>query len=179
MRALTTATSLAVQTAVREGVATVTLCQSNRRNPLSTAALHELHRALEVLQQAGEARVVVLEAEGPAFCAGHDLKELRALQSGGAVGERGVRDLFDACSGVMRAIVDSPLPVIAKVDGIATAAGCQLVASCDLALASEESRFATPGVNIGLFCHTPAVALARNVGRKAAMEMLLTGDMYR
>jgi len=180
----------AVRSRVVDGVATVTLSAPSRRNPLSTAALHELHVHLNDLHSCSGAeasRVVILEAEGPAFCAGHDLKEMRALQessassgpdAGACRDDAGLRELFAACSAVMRAIVESPLPVIAKVDGIATAAGCQLVASCDLAIASETSRFATPGVNIGLFCHTPAVALARNVGRKAAMEMLLTGELY-
>jgi enoyl-CoA hydratase/carnithine racemase len=117
-------------------------------------------------------RVVVIAAAGPAFCAGHDLRELRS-EPHRAVYER----VFAQCSALMLQIVHLPKPVIAEVHGIATAAGCQLVATCDLAIAAEEARFATPGVNIGLFCSTPMVALTRAVGRKAAMEMLLTGEL--
>jgi enoyl-CoA hydratase/carnithine racemase len=118
-------------------------------------------------------RVVVLAGAGPVFCAGHDLKELRAENFGGKYADA----LFAECAQVMLAIVGLPKPVIAQVQGVATAAGCQLVASCDLAVAAVDARFATPGVNIGLFCSTPMVALSRNVGRKAAMRMLLTGDL--
>ena len=116
---------------------------------------------------------VVLAGAGPAFCAGHDLKEIRAAKFASAYTEA----LFAECTKVMLAIVGLPKPVIAQVHGVATAAGCQLVASCDLAVAADDARFATPGVNIGLFCSTPMVALSRNVGRKAAMRMLLTGDL--
>jgi enoyl-CoA hydratase/carnithine racemase len=118
-------------------------------------------------------RVVVLGGAGPAFCAGHDLKEMRAENFGNVYTDK----LFAECAKVMLSIVRLPKPVIAQVHGIATAAGCQLVASCDLAVAADNARFATPGVNIGLFCSTPMVALSRNVGRKAAMRMLLTGDL--
>ena len=129
----------------------------------------------EALERAGAdkaCRVVVIAGAGPAFCAGHDLRELRADNSREAY-ER----VFAQCSALMLQIVRLPKPVIAEVHGIATAAGCQLVATCDLAVAAEEARFATPGVNIGLFCSTPMVALSRAVGRKPAMEMLLTGDL--
>jgi len=116
---------------------------------------------------------VILAGAGPAFCAGHDLKELRANNYDKSY----CQSLFDSCAEVMQAIIRLPKPVIAQVHGVATAAGCQLVASCDLAVAALDARFATPGVNIGLFCSTPMVALSRNVGRKAAMQMLLTGDL--
>jgi enoyl-CoA hydratase/carnithine racemase len=118
-------------------------------------------------------RVVVLKGAGPAFCAGHDLKEMRDARFGAAY----IETLFAECTKVMLAILRLPQPVIAQVHGVATAAGCQLVATCDLALAAQDARFATPGVNIGLFCSTPMVALSRNVGRKAAMRMLLTGEL--
>jgi enoyl-CoA hydratase/carnithine racemase len=122
-------------------------------------------------------RAVVLAANGPAFSAGHDLKELTARRTDADGGRAYFKQVMDACSAVMQMIVRLPQPVIAAVEGVASAAGCQLVASCDLAVASQTARFATPGVNIGLFCSTPMVALSRNVHRKAAMEMLLTGDM--
>jgi len=122
-------------------------------------------------------RVIVLAANGPAFCAGHDLKEMTRARQAPDHGRAFFADTMAGCSAVMQAIVNNPKPVIAEVGGVATAAGCQLVASCDLAYASSDARFATPGVNIGLFCSTPMVALSRNVGNKQAMEMLLTGDM--
>src|SRR5207302_383064 len=121
-------------------------------------------------------RVIVIAAEGPVFSSGHDLKEMARHRSDGDAGRTAYAGLFTQCSRMMQAIVRHPKPVIAEVQGIATAAGCQLVASCDLAVASTSARFATPGVDIGLFCSTPMVALSRNVGRKAAMEMLLTGE---
>ncbi len=121
--------------------------------------------------------MIVLAAEGPAFCAGHDLKEMTAAPRRADKGEAAFAALFAQCSALMQTIVRHPRPVIAQVQGIATAAGCQLVASCDLAVASSSAQFATPGVNIGLFCSTPMVALSRNVSRKHAMEMLLTGKM--
>ncbi len=153
-------------------VATLTLNRPKARNALSMAMMTALLQAIEHLGSDETVKVIVLAAGGPAFCAGHDLKELRATS-----GLDAFQDLFETCSRLMTAIVRCPKPVIAKIDGIATAAGCQLVASCDLAVASEGSRFATPGVNIGLFCSTPMVALSRNIGRKPAMEMLLTGAM--
>ena len=153
------------------GVATLTLNRPQARNALSMALMAELLAALDALAKDETAKVVVLAGAGPAFCAGHDLKELRA----GA--DRDVhRAVFRRCSELMLAITRLPKPVIARVHGIATAAGCQLVATCDLAVAAEDARFATPGVNIGLFCSTPMVALSRAVGRKPAMEMLLTGE---
>ncbi len=155
------------------GVTTLTLNQPERRNSLSMAMLAALSDTLALLASDNATRVVVLRAEGKVFCAGHDLKEIREQGDQRDAHQR----LFDLCSKVMQQIVNLPKPVIARVTGVATAAGCQLVASCDLAVASETSRFATPGVNIGLFCSTPMVALSRNVSRKHALEMLLTGEM--
>jgi len=153
------------------GVATLTLNRPAARNALSMALMAALETALAQLAADKTVKVVVLAANGPAFCSGHDLKEMRGLQ-----GREAVAAVFDRCVRLMTAIVRQPQPVIAKVHAMATAAGCQLVASCDLAFAAAEARFATPGVNIGLFCSTPMVALSRVVGRKAAMEMLLTGQ---
>jgi len=156
------------------GVATVTLANPSKRNALSTATMSELHAALEALGADHEARVVVLRALGPAFSAGHDLREMRCAGDGADVAK--FRETFDLCVKLMEKIQSIPQPVIAEIDGIATAAGCQLVATCDLAIASTTSTFATPGVKIGLFCTTPMVALTRAIGRKRAMEMLLTGE---
>ncbi len=155
-----------------DGIAYLTLNRPDARNALSRAMMTALESALTGINADPEVRVVVLESTGPAFCAGHDLKEIRSDP-----GHEAYRALFAQCSRLMITILRLRQPVIAKVHGVATAAGCQLVATCDLAVASTGARFATPGVNIGLFCSTPMVALSRNVGRKAAMEMLLTGDM--
>src|ERR1051326_8216134 len=146
------------------------------RNALSTAMMAALAGAMDAAADSS-VRVVVLAANGPAFCAGHDLKEMTALRAERDKGRAAYAALFRQCSTLMQQIVALPKPVIAEVQGIATAAGCQLVASCDLAIASSDARFATPGVNIGLFCSTPMVALSRNVAPKAAMEILLTGEM--
>ncbi|HUX74131.1 MAG TPA: enoyl-CoA hydratase [Steroidobacteraceae bacterium] len=154
------------------GVTTLTLNRPEARNALSLGMLLALSAQLQRAATDPSVRVVVLAGTGPTFCAGHDLKEIRAEKFAGAYAE----SLFAECAKAMLAIVALPKPVIAQVHGVATAAGCQLVASCDLAVAAEDARFATPGVNIGLFCSTPMVALSRNVGRKAAMRMLLTGD---
>lgn len=154
-----------------DGVAWLTLNRPEARNALSAPLMTELEAALGRIERDRTVRVVVLAGAGPAFCAGHDLRELRGLDPAGLAA------LFAQCSRLMQAIVGLRVPVIARVHGIATAAGCQLVATCDLAVAAEGARFATPGVNIGLFCSTPMVALSRAVGRKAAMRMLLTGDM--
>lgn len=147
----------------------VTLNRPEQRNALSTGLMQELTEELDRQSRRPEIRVVVLRANGPAFSAGHDLKELldRSLEE--------EQRIFEVCTELMQTIQRIPQPVIAAVQGIATAAGCQLVATCDLAIASEEARFATPGVKIGLFCSTPMVAVSRNVGRKRALEMLLTG----
>jgi len=155
------------------GVTTLTLNRPEARNALSLGMLKALSAELHRAATDSSVRVVVLTGAGPAFCAGHDLKEIRTENFGVAYAET----LFAECTKVMLAIVSLPKPVIAQVHGVATAAGCQLVASCDLAVAADDARFATPGVNIGLFCSTPMVALSRNVGRKAAMRMLFTGDL--
>ncbi|WP_148863746.1 enoyl-CoA hydratase [Marinobacter fonticola] len=155
------------------GVTTLTLNQPERRNSLSMAMMQALSAELDKVAADHGSRVLVLRAKGAVFCAGHDLKEIREQGDQYDAQAR----LFNLCSRVMQQIVNLPQPVIAQVAGVATAAGCQLVASCDLAVASGTARFATPGVNIGLFCSTPMVALSRNVSRKHAMEMLLTGEM--
>lgn len=176
---------MAVQTAARsapeadavllrreaDGIATLTLNRPEARNSLSRALLAALQAALDAIGGDESVKVVVIAGNGPAFCAGHDMKEMRA-NSGLAYFD----SLFAQCSRVMQTIVRLPKPVIARIQGPAAAAGCQLVATCDLAVAAEGATFTTPGVNIGLFCSTPMVALSRNVGRKRAMEMLLTGE---
>lgn len=153
------------------GVATLTLNRPASRNALSVALMAALKDEIDAIAGDGSVRVVVIAAVGPAFCAGHDMREIRANPNRAAY-----EALFAQCSDLMQAIVHLPQPVIARVHATATAAGCQLVASCDLAIAADTAKFATPGVNIGLFCSTPMVALTRNVGRKQAMEMLLTGE---
>ena len=158
-------------------VARLVLNRPAARNALSQALMAALQEALDSLATDNAVRVIVLAANGSAFSAGHDLREMAAHRSGDDAGREAFAQIFAQCSRLMQTIVRHPKPVIAAVHGIATAAGCQLVASCDLAIASREARFATPGVNIGLFCSTPMVALSRNVSRKHAMEMLLTGDM--
>ena len=147
------------------------------RNALSEGLMAALQEALDAAAKDDALRVIVLSAEGPAFCAGHDLKEITSHRVDADSGRAAFSALFEQCSKLMQTIVRHPKPVIAQVQGVATAAGCQLVASCDLAIASTLAHFATPGVNIGLFCSTPMVALSRNVSRKHAMEMLLTGEM--
>jgi len=156
---------------VRDGVCTLTLNRGERYNALSQAMIAALETEIDRLEQAPDVRVVVLAAQGKGFCAGHDLKELRAHPD-----LAWQRALFEACNRVMVKLTRLPQPVIARVHGIATAAGCQLVAMCDLAVAADTARFALPGVNVGVFCSTPAVGVARNIGRKRVMEMLLTGD---
>lgn len=153
------------------GVCTLTLNRPDSRNALSDALLEALHDALGECAAEEETRVVIIAAAGKVFCAGHDLREVKEKDSLDAQ-----RDLFSRCADMMQKITLLPKPVIAQVDGMATAAGCQLVASCDLAVASDNAKFATPGVNIGLFCSTPMVALSRKVGRATAMHMLLTGE---
>ena len=155
-----------------DGVAWLTLNRPAARNALSMALMQALVDELAAIATDPAVKVVVIGGAGPAFCAGHDLRELRANPERAAY-----QATFELCSRLMTRIVRLPKPVIARVHGIATAAGCQLVASCDLAVAADTARFATPGVNIGLFCSTPMVALSRAVGRKAAMEMLLTGEL--
>jgi enoyl-CoA hydratase/carnithine racemase len=152
-------------------VATITLNRPHRRNALSVELMREVIACLGEIAAAGEIRSVILAAAGNVFCSGHDLSEMIA-QDGGRY-----REIFDVCTEMMLRIQHIPQPVIAQVQGVATAAGCQLVASCDLAVASEKAAFATPGVKIGLFCTTPMVALSRALGRKRALEMLLTGRL--
>lgn len=163
---------------MRDGaVLRLTLNRPKARNALSEGLMAALQSALDEGANDKAVRVIVLAANGPVFSSGHDLKEMTAHRGDADKGRAFFAGLFEQCSKLMQTIVRHPKPIIAQVQGIATAAGCQLVASCDLAIASTAARFATPGVNIGLFCSTPMVALSRNVARKAAMEMLLTGEM--
>ncbi len=152
-------------------ICTLTLNQPDSLNVLSANMLHALIQTLEEIAHDDHIRVIILAANGPAFCAGHDLKEMKAH-----INIEYQRSLFELCSDLMMRIIRMPQPIIAKVNGIATAAGCQLVAMCDLAVASKQAKFAVSGINVGLFCATPAVALTRNIGRKQAFEMLVTGD---
>jgi len=161
-----------------DGVATLTLDAPASRNALSLAMVEALSAAVEAIAADPAARVVVLAGEGPALSSGHDLREIRAHRNDGDGGAEYDATLMARCSDLMQAIVALPKPVIAAVEGVATAAGCQLVASCDLAIAGEKARFALPGVNIGLFCSTPLVAVGRAISRKHAMEMALTGALY-
>ncbi len=163
--------ALVLNTRDARGVVTLTLNRPQAFNALSQGLLTALQNELDRLKDDASARVVVLAASGKAFCAGHDLKEMRAEPSLGYY-----KALFDQCALMMLSIQRLPLPVVAKVQGIATAAGCQLVAMCDLAVAASSAKFAVSGVNLGLFCSTPSVALSRNLGRKAAFEMLVTGE---
>tara|TARA_B100000749_G_C18388155_1_gene449012 strand:- start:197 stop:1039 length:843 start_codon:yes stop_codon:yes gene_type:complete len=155
----------------RNSVATLILNRPAARNALSSRLMSELQKQLDLITEDQAIKALVIGGAGPAFCAGHDLKEIRSNNR-----REIFESLFAQCSKLMTSIVRLPKPVIARVNGIATAAGCQLVATCDLAVASSESYFATPGVNIGLFCSTPMVAVSRAVGRKQTMEMLLTGE---
>ena len=158
------------------GVATMTLSRPQAINALSEGVLAALQEALDGIAEDRTVKAVILQGAGDHFCAGHDLKEMTARRADADGGRAYFEQLFATCSKMMTSIVRLPQPVIASVTGVATAAGCQLVAACDLAVAAEDARFATSGVNIGLFCSTPMVALSRNVPRKHAMEMLLLGD---
>jgi enoyl-CoA hydratase/carnithine racemase len=164
-------TELVLQTRDARGVVEITLNRPDTFNVLSSEVMGALQHSLDQLAQDPNVRVVVLSAQGKAFCAGHDLREMRASPSLAYY-----QTLFHQCSRMMMTLQRLPVPVIAKVNGIATAAGCQLVAMCDMAVASTTSKFAVSGINLGLFCSTPSVALSRNLGRKAAFEMLMTGD---
>jgi enoyl-CoA hydratase/carnithine racemase len=155
----------------KNGVATITLNRPKKYNALSTEVMREMQRALAEIGKDESMRVVVLAASGPAFSSGHDLKEMMDNRNQEFIGE-----LFDKCSEIMMTIQHMPQPVLAKVQGVATAAGCQLVAQCDMAVASSEAKFATSGINFGLFCATPGVPVSRNVSRKRAFEMLFTGE---
>jgi enoyl-CoA hydratase/carnithine racemase len=181
---LDTALQPFVLSETRDGVATLTLNRGDRFNPLSQAMVAALQAELDRIAADSAVRAVVIAGSGKGFCAGHDLKELRAhseprdsLDSLDSLDSSWQQNMFDACSRMMLTLTLLPQPVIARVHGIATAAGCQLVSMCDLAVAAENARFALPGVNVGIFCTTPAVGVARNIGRKRAMEMLLTGEM--
>ena len=159
-----------------KGVLRLIMNNADQKNPLSESMMSMLMEEIKGASSDQSIRVIVLAATGNVFSSGHDLKEITAARESEDNGEVYFKNLFDYCSSLMQLIVNAPQPFIAEVDGVATAAGCQLVASCDLAIASHESKFATPGVNLGLFCSTPMVALSRNVSKKNAMEMLLTGD---
>lgn len=165
-----------VSGALEAGVLRLTLNDPSSRNSLSESMMAALKAELDAAAAASAARVIVIAANGPAFSSGHNLKEISAHRQDADKGAAYFADLFAQCAALMMGIVRHPKPIIAEVQGLASAAGCQLVASCDLAIASETATFCTPGVNIGLFCSTPMVALGRNVSSKHAMEMLLTGD---
>jgi enoyl-CoA hydratase/carnithine racemase len=160
------------------GVLRLTLNDPASRNSLSEAMMAALRESLVSAADDKSVRVIVLSGHGPVFCSGHNLKEISARRADPDKGAAYFAALFDACAELMMAVVRNPKPVIAEVAGLASAAGCQLVASCDLAVAADTASFCTPGVNIGLFCSTPMVALSRSVGAKHAMEMLLTGDIF-
>lgn len=165
-----------LQVSDHDGIRRFTLNRPETRNCLSAELMQRLKEEISALGADSAIRTGVIAANGTAFCAGHDLKELKAHQNEADGGAAFFQRLFRLCGDMMMSIVECPKPVIAEVQGIATAAGCQLVATCDLAIAAESAKFATPGINIGLFCSTPMVALSRNVGRKKAMEMLMTGE---
>lgn len=155
----------------QQGICTLTLNRPDKFNALSAAMIEALSAQLDAIRADAKVRVVVIKANGRAFCVGHDLKEMRE-----AADPQLTKQLFNNCGAMMQRLEQLPQPVIASVHAVATAAGCQLVAACDLAVASEQAKFAVSGINLGLFCSTPAVALSRNLGRKQALEMLLTGD---
>ncbi len=159
------------------GIAVLTLNRPNARNALSLDMIAALHKNIVALGECSKTKAIVLAATGPAYCAGHDLKEMTAHRSDPDDGKAFFIDTMRACANMMQAIVKCPKPVVAAVHATATAAGCQLVATCDLAVAGKSAKFSTPGVHIGLFCSTPMVALSRNLTRKHAMEMLLLGEM--
>ena len=173
-----TETENLVDLVIEGPTAWVTMTNANGRNSLSLSMIEQLISALDQARNSTTIKSVILAADGPVFCAGHDLKEMRRhKENDNDAGRAYYDELFKRCGELMISIVRFPVPIIARVQGIATAAGCQLVASCDLAYAVDDAQFATPGVNIGLFCSTPMVALSRNVSNKHTMEMLLTGDM--
>lgn len=159
------------------GILRLNLNDPSRRNALSEAMLGELHNVFDEISISPKVRVVIIASSGTVFCSGHDLKEMAGARKNADNGRAYFTNCLSLCSDLMQKIVRSPKPIIAEVNGVATAAGCQLVASCDLAIASEQAQFSTPGVHIGLFCSTPMVALSRNLTNKHAMEMLLIGDM--
>ena len=162
---------------LKKGILRLTLNDPINKNALSTQMMESLISVIENASKDNGIRVIIIASQGNVFCSGHNLKEIKELSKDKENKESDLNDLFKLCSSLMQLIAQSPKPVIAEVDGIATAAGCQLVASCDLAISSESAKFATPGVNIGLFCSTPMVALTRSISKKNSMKMLLTGEM--
>ena len=159
------------------GILRLVLNDLQHKNALSEIMINSLIDEINLASSDKSVKVIVIAAIGNVFCSGHDLKEITSERVNQDGGEKYFKELFTSCSNLMQLIINTPKPIIAEVNGVATAAGCQLVASCDLAIASDDSKFATPGVNLGLFCSTPMVALSRNVSKKDAMAMLLTGDM--
>ena len=159
------------------GVLRLILNDPDNKNALSDQMMHQLHQCISDASSNNSVKVIIIAAVGDVFCSGHNLKDITKARANADDGKEYFSDLFDLCSSLMQMITTCSKPVIAEINGVATAAGCQLVASCDLAIASDQSKFATPGVNIGLFCSTPMVALSRNVSKKDYMKMLLTGDM--
>ena len=159
------------------GVLRLILNDPDNKNALSDQMMHQLHQYISDASSNNSVKVIIIAAVGDVFCSGHNLKDITKARANADDGKEYFSDLFDLCSSLMQMITTCSKPVIAEINGVATAAGCQLVASCDLAIASDQSKFATPGVNIGLFCSTPMVALSRNVSKKDSMKMLLTGDM--
>ncbi len=161
----------------KTGVLRLILNDPDNKNALSDQMMHQLHQCISDASSNNSVKVIIIAAVGDVFCSGHNLKDITKARANADDGKEYFSDLFDLCSSLMQMITTCSKPVIAEINGVATAAGCQLVASCDLAIASDQSKFATPGVNIGLFCSTPMVALSRNVSKKDSMKMLLTGDM--
>ena len=159
------------------GVLRLIMNDPNNKNALSDQMMHQLQQCISDASSNNSVKVIIIAAVGDVFCSGHNLKDITEARANADGGKEYFSDLFDLCSSLMQMITACSKPVIAEINGVATAAGCQLVASCDLAIASDQSKFATPGVNIGLFCSTPMVALSRNVSKKDSMKMLLTGDM--
>ena len=169
--------SILLEEFIANGVYRLTLNDAKKRNALSEEMMAKLKSSLTDAADNKSIRVIIIAGNGPAFCSGHDLKQMTAGRDNDDQGLAYFKKVFASCSELMQMIVEHPKPIIAEVSGVAAAAGCQLVACCDLAVAGKSARFITPGVNIGLFCSTPMVALSRNVSNKAAMEMLLTGEM--
>ena len=169
--------SILLEEFIANGVYRLTLNDAKKRNALSEEMMAKLKSSLTDARDNKSIRVIIIAGNGPAFCSGHDLKQMTAGRDNDDQGLTYFKKVFASCSELMQMIVEHPKPIIAEVSGVAAAAGCQLVACCDLAVAGKSARFITPGVNIGLFCSTPMVALSRNVSNKAAMEMLLTGEM--
>ena len=166
-----------VKSELKNNILQITLNNPKQQNTLSETMIKQLDDKLQQGSRDNSVKVIILSSTGPVFCAGHNLKDLNSKRAESDRGKSYYEKIFKNCSTLMMNITNNPKPIIAAIDGIATAAGCQLIASCDLAYSSDKARFATPGVNIGLFCSTPMVPLSRNVSKKAAMEMLLTGDL--